>query len=73
MPSLIDLKFVKAVGKALQPFLINKFELGSNEANVKCAKYLAEDPVVTAEREELGVKKRRLEKVQEELYRFGGL
>ncbi len=73
MPSLIDLKFVKAVGKALQPFLIKKFELGSNEANVKCAKYLAEDPVVTAVREELGVKKRRLEKVQEELYRFGGL
>ncbi|PBK78915.1 hypothetical protein ARMSODRAFT_947905 [Armillaria solidipes] len=73
VPSLIDLKFVKAVGKALQPFLIKKFELGSNEANVKCAKYLAEDPVVTAVREELGVKKRRLEKVQEELYRFGGL
>ncbi|KAK0211639.1 P-loop containing nucleoside triphosphate hydrolase protein [Armillaria fumosa] len=73
VPSLIDLKFVKAVGKALQPFLIKKFELGSNEANVKCAKYLAEDPVVTAVREELVVKKRRLEKVQEELYRFGGL
>ncbi|KAK0496696.1 P-loop containing nucleoside triphosphate hydrolase protein [Armillaria luteobubalina] len=73
VPSLIDLKFVKAVGKALQPFLIKKFELGSNEANVKCAKYLAEDPVVTAVREELVVKKRRLEKAQEELYRFGGL
>ncbi|KAK0196410.1 P-loop containing nucleoside triphosphate hydrolase protein [Armillaria mellea] len=64
MPSLIDLKFVKAVGKALQPFLIKKFELGSNEANY---------PVVTTVREELGVKKRRLEKVQEELYKFGGL
>ncbi|PBK80191.1 hypothetical protein ARMGADRAFT_1003277 [Armillaria gallica] len=73
VPSFIDLKFVKAVGKALQPFLIEKFELGSNEANVKCAKYLAEDPVVTAEREELDAKKKRLEKVQEELYRFGGL
>ncbi|KAK0463456.1 P-loop containing nucleoside triphosphate hydrolase protein [Desarmillaria tabescens] len=73
VPSLIDLKFIKAVGKALQPFLIKKFELGSNEANAKCAKYLAEDPGVTAEREELCTKKRLLEKVQEELYRFGGL
>ncbi|KAG7442467.1 uncharacterized protein BT62DRAFT_954832 [Guyanagaster necrorhizus] len=73
VPSLIDLKFVKAVGKALQPFLIKKFGLGSNEANGKCAQYVAEDPAATNLREELGVKQRRLEKVQEELYKFRSL
>jgi hypothetical protein len=63
--------FIKRVGKELQPFLISKFELGTAAATARCAAYLAEDPDLVAKREELAARKKRLEKVQLELYNFG--
>ncbi|KAF9459501.1 P-loop containing nucleoside triphosphate hydrolase protein [Collybia nuda] len=71
VPSLIDLVFVKPVGKELQAFLISKFSLGAADANNRCALYLAESPVVTARRKELLAKKERLEAVQRALRDFG--
>ena len=63
--------FIKAVGSELQPYLISKFELGSPTATARCAAYLAEDPNLISKREELAARKKRLEKVQLELYNFG--
>jgi len=71
VPSLIDLKFIKAVGEELQSFLVSKFELGTPNANTRCSTYLMEDPSLVARREELAARKKRLEKVQVELYNFG--
>ncbi|KAF5339054.1 hypothetical protein D9758_014124 [Tetrapyrgos nigripes] len=50
IPSFIDLRFVKALSKELQPFLITKFGLGNSSASERCAQYLAEDPVVVERR-----------------------
>lgn len=71
IPSLIDLKFVKAITKELQPFLISELGLGSAHANDRCAKYLAENPNVVARRDELVSRKNRLESVKIELQNFG--
>lgn len=71
IPSMIDLKFVKALAKEIQPFLIAKFELGTDNANTRCAMYLAEDPNIVAKRDELTARKKRLESVHQELIKFG--
>jgi hypothetical protein len=71
IPSLIDLKFVKAITKELQPFLISELGLGTSHANDRCAKYLAENPNVVARRDELVSRKNRLESVKIELQNFG--
>ncbi|KAF5317462.1 hypothetical protein D9758_018043 [Tetrapyrgos nigripes] len=71
IPSFIDLRFVKALSKELQPFLITKFGLGNSSASERCAQYLAEDPVVVERRDELLARKTRLDKVQQELISFG--
>ena len=63
--------FIKRIGKELQAFLISKFELGTATATTRCSAYLAEDPNLIAKREELAARKKRLEKVQLELYNFG--
>ena len=51
--------------------MIEKLGVGSKNAVEKCAAYLAEDPEVSVVREEVLARKRRLEKVQEELLNFG--
>ena len=71
IPSLIDLRFVRAVANELLPFLIGKFELGTPNAAARCEKYLAEDPNVVVRRDELFARKKRLESVSVELYNFG--
>jgi hypothetical protein len=71
VPSLIDLKFVKAITKELQNFLISELGLGTEHANDRCAKYLADDPNVVARRDELLARKNRLESVKMELQNFG--
>ena len=71
VPSLIDLRFVRAVANKLLPFLIKKFELGTPNATGRCTKYLEEDPNVVARRDELIARKKRLESVTAELYNFG--
>ncbi|KAF9021368.1 hypothetical protein BDZ89DRAFT_1071439 [Hymenopellis radicata] len=70
LPSTIDIQFVKAVGRELPSHLIGKLGLGSTEGNKTCAKYLTEDPEVAARREELVARKKRLEKVIQELSQF---
>lgn len=71
MPLAIDHEFLYSFAEDLQDFLIEKLGLGSKDAAEKCAAYLAEDPHIVATREELLSRKRRLEKVQEQLLNFG--
>lgn len=71
VPSLIDLKFIKAITQELQSFLISELGLGTENANDRCTKYLAEDPNVIARRDELVARKNRLESVKVELQNFG--
>jgi hypothetical protein len=71
VPTLIDLKFVKAITKELQNFLISELGLGTAKANDRCAKYLAEDQNVVARRDELVARKNRLESVKVALQNFG--
>ncbi|TCD63213.1 hypothetical protein EIP91_005825 [Steccherinum ochraceum] len=71
IPMAIDQSFLFAFAYALQPYLIKKLGLGTATSSQRCALYLAEDPNVVAEREELTARKKRLESVQTELYNFG--
>ncbi|KAH7928503.1 hypothetical protein BV22DRAFT_199383 [Leucogyrophana mollusca] len=71
IPSLLDLLFVKAVGKALQSYLITKLGIGTANSSERLAMYVAEDPHVVSLREELIAKKKRLEVVEVELRNFG--
>lgn len=71
IPSLIDLKLVKAIPKDIQEFLISKLGIGAEDAADRCAKYLAEDPSMVARRDELLARKRRLEDVKLALFTFG--
>ena len=71
VPSLIDLKFLKAIRKELQGFLLPKLSIGAPDARDNCAKLLAEDPVMASRRDELTARKNRLESVQSELRMFG--
>jgi len=71
VPSLIDLKFIKAIGHQLQPFLISKLCLGTAQANESCERYFREDDEIVAQRTELSAQKERLESVKKELLSFG--
>ena len=67
----IDNKFLEGFRDRLQDFLLDKLGIGGPNSTVRCASYLAEDPTVVAERDELTSKKKRLDKVQAELENFG--
>ncbi len=71
VPQFIDQVFLIKFAEELQSFLIEKFGLGTATASDKCARYLAEDGVIVARREELLGKERRLNSVQKELFSFG--
>jgi len=71
VPSLIDLKFVKAIPKVVQNFLIAELGLGAADAAARCVKYLAEDPTIVACRDELVARQKRLESVKAELQKLG--
>ncbi|KAF9053960.1 hypothetical protein BDZ89DRAFT_1056513 [Hymenopellis radicata] len=71
VPQFIDQVFLIKFADELQSFLIEKFGLGTATASEKCARYLAEDGVIVARREELLGKERRLNSVQKELFSFG--
>lgn len=71
MPSLIDLLFLKAIRKDVQRFLTKNLSLGAADARDRCVKYLAEDPMMVARRDELIVRKKRLDSVQSQLRMFG--
>ncbi|KAF8921041.1 P-loop containing nucleoside triphosphate hydrolase protein [Mucidula mucida] len=53
VPQFIDQVFLIKFAEELQSFLIEKFGLGTATASDKCARYLAEDGVIVARREEL--------------------
>ncbi|KAL0952897.1 hypothetical protein HGRIS_007115 [Hohenbuehelia grisea] len=63
IPGIIDLRFVKAIAEDIQTFLIRKLALGTEEAAARCKAYLAEDPAVVAQRDELTGRVKRLETV----------
>lgn len=67
VPLIIDYMFVQALGKELQSFLISGLALGTADATLKCAAYLAEDPETRALREEVVARRRRLHDVALEL------
>ena len=68
LPLTIDHNFLFASSSSLQGHLIDALALASP---ARCQGYLAEDPHVVAEREELTARKRRLESVRAELLDFG--
>jgi len=68
VPLTIDHAFLLAVSTALQQHLITQLGISSS---ARCVGYLAEDPHVVAEREELLGRKKRLESVRTELFNFG--
>ncbi|KAL0571649.1 hypothetical protein V5O48_010307 [Marasmius crinis-equi] len=70
IPCCMDLHFLKALGKEMQPFLVTKLGLGTSGASERCARYLAEDPEIVARRNELLARRQRLESVQRELSNF---
>ena len=67
----IDRAFLFGFADALREFLVTRLALGTPGAATACAAYLAEDPHVVAQRDELTVKRKRLENVQKELDNFG--
>ncbi|KAH8092249.1 P-loop containing nucleoside triphosphate hydrolase protein [Cristinia sonorae] len=71
VPMTIDNMFLFAFARELQPCLIEKLGLGSFSSAARCASYLAEDPNVVHERDELLARKKRLESVQIELFNAG--
>jgi hypothetical protein len=71
IPSLIDLKFLKALARDMQFFLISQMELGSASAAIRITRLLAEDPDTIARREELTERRKRLENVGAELTKYG--
>ena len=68
---MIDLTFIKATAKDLQPILYKNLGFGTADANSRFAKFLAEDPKIATQRETLLSQKRRLERVKQELNNFG--
>ncbi|KAG6807134.1 hypothetical protein H0H93_001922 [Arthromyces matolae] len=71
VPALIDLLFVRAIADDMQSSLITKFSLGTVDARERCARYLAENPMVVIRRKELTAQKHRLEEVRHALHSFG--
>ncbi|EMD31064.1 hypothetical protein CERSUDRAFT_60537 [Gelatoporia subvermispora B] len=71
VPLSIDHTFLYTFAEALQPYLIERLGIGSQNAAARCQAYISEDPHVIAQREELMGRKKRLESVQTELFNFG--
>jgi hypothetical protein len=67
----MDLTFIKAVAKELQPYLYKKLDFGATDASTRFSKFLAEDSKITARRESLLSQKMRLERIKQGLYNFG--
>ncbi|KAI9058582.1 hypothetical protein FKP32DRAFT_1761410 [Trametes sanguinea] len=71
IPAAIDEHLLYAFAKALFDTLVQKLGLTSDDAAARCARYFADTPDVAALREDLEAKKRRLDKVYQELCEFG--
>ncbi|KAI0633204.1 P-loop containing nucleoside triphosphate hydrolase protein [Trametes polyzona] len=66
----IDEHLLYAFSRDLHDTLHEKLGLTQDESSARCERYLAEDPDVSALREELLAKKKRLDGVQKALYEF---
>ncbi|KAF7800197.1 hypothetical protein EIP86_011444 [Pleurotus ostreatoroseus] len=71
VPLTIDHEFLFALADSLQDRLVEKMGLGTDGSAERCKAYLAEDHHIVATREELMSRKKRLEKVREQLLDFG--
>jgi len=71
LPRIVDHNFLHAFGRNLQGALVDAFGIGSEKATERAGMYLAEEPDVTARREELKAKEQRLEEVLRKLFNFG--
>ena len=71
VPLTIDYHFLFKFSDAIRTRLFERLGLGAPNAPTRCAAYMAEDPAVVAERDELLSKKKRLENVRQALWTFG--
>ncbi|KAI0324482.1 hypothetical protein GY45DRAFT_1393054 [Cubamyces sp. BRFM 1775] len=71
IPLAIDHSFLYAFHERLRERLFERLGLGGPNASERCTGYIAEDPGVVAQHDELTSKKKRLENVQRALYNFG--
>lgn len=70
IPSMIDLKSVKAIANRLRPFLIASFQLAPQSTSRRCAEYLEEDKAIVSRKTELQAAEAGLEEVEKELFKF---
>ena len=71
MPLAVDHELLYSFADDVQPYLIKELGLSKEGASAICLAYLAEDPSVVSEREELLIKEKRLLDVQAQLRNFG--
>ena len=71
IPLSIDHHFLYAFIKDVQRLLFERLDLGATDAARRCGLYIAEDPAIVSNRDELITKKKRLESVQRALFNFG--
>ena len=67
----MDYDYLRAIGKELQPALIDGLSLATELAGEKAAIFLAEDADIAAQRAALKQKKERLDGVLKKLFEFG--
>jgi len=67
VPLRIAQRYLHGISSSCLKTLVQKLELGSSTATIKCAQYLMGDPGVARAREEQTARKRRLESIRAEL------
>lgn len=70
VPMAVHFGFLVPLSESLQSFLIEKLGLSGEKAVERCARYAAEDARTASQREELLVRKTRLENAHRELLHF---
>ena len=71
IPRVIDHDYLRAIGKEIQPALIEGLSLATEHAAARAAVFLAEDVDVSVQRAALKQKKERLDGVLKKLFDFG--
>jgi len=70
LPCVIDQDFLITLAESVQEALVEELGLGTQEATQRAAEFLAEEPEVLAEREQLAARMARLDDILEKLARF---
>jgi len=68
VPQMIDHQFLKTLASGMRTLLISKLDIGNRTA---AQVLIQEDETIVEKREELTMKKKRLESAKEELLKFG--